>query len=246
MGRKQDRTGKYIYLYVAGLTFLFLFVFGCATLRDGDSLLHSQRLIAKGDFEGAVEENQKVLSSYVNRPPADEALFNMGLIYAHYGNPNKDYKKAFSFFRRLVKEFPQSPLYEEAKVWTGVLNTIEETKIKMEGQRSAYDSLLHSQRLIAKGDFEGAVEENQKVLSSYVNRPPADEALFNMGLIYAHYGNPHRDYKKSILFFNKLLEGYPRSPLVGQARIWIGVLQVIEKSKQVDIEIEKMKKKVLR
>ena len=116
----------------------------------------------------------------------------------------------------------------------------------MEGQRSAYDHLLRSQRLIAKGDFEGALEENQKVLSSYVNRPPGDEALFNMGLIYAHYGNPNKDYKKSILFFNKLLEGYPKSPLIEQAKIWIGVLQVIEKSKQVDIEIEEMKKELSR
>ena len=119
MGRKQTRTGKYIYLCVASLTFLFLFVLGCATLIDKDHLLRSQRLIDRGDFEGALEENQKVLSSYVNRPPGDEALFNMGLIYAHYGNPQKDYKKAFSFFWRLIKEFPQSPLYEEAKIWTG-------------------------------------------------------------------------------------------------------------------------------
>ena len=73
----------------------------------------------------------------------------------------------------------------------------------MEGQRSAYDHLLRSQRLIAKGDFEGALEENQKVLSSYVNRPPADEALFNMGLIYAHYGNPNKDYEKVLVFFNE-------------------------------------------
>jgi hypothetical protein len=129
MGRKQARTGKYIYLYVASLTLLFLFVFGCAPLRDrGDHLLRSQRLIAKGDFEGALAADQKVLSVYGNRPPGDEALFSMGLIYAHYGNPHKDYKKASSFFGRLTTEFPQSSLYEEAKIWTGVLQVIEKSK----------------------------------------------------------------------------------------------------------------------
>jgi len=246
MGRKQTRTGKYIYLYIAGLTFLFLFVLGCATLTDRNPLLRSQRLIDGGDFEGALEENRKILSSYIDRPPGDEALFNMGLIYAHFGNPKKDYKKAFSFFWRLIKEFPQSPLYQEAKIWTGVLNAIEETKIKMEGQRSTYDHLPRSQRLVAKGDFEGALEENRKVLSSYINRPPGDEALFNMGLIYAHFGNPKKDYKKSFFFFRKLLNEHPKSPLVEQAKIWIGVLNVIEKSKQVDIDIEEMKKELSR
>ena len=128
MGRKQTRTGKYIYLCVASLTFLFLFVLGCATLIDRDPLLRSQRLIDRGDFEGALEANQKVLSSYVNRPPGDEALFNMGLIYAHYGNPKKDYEKSIFFFRKLLNEHPKSPLVEQAKIWIGALNVIEKSK----------------------------------------------------------------------------------------------------------------------
>jgi tetratricopeptide (TPR) repeat protein len=246
MGRKQPWKGKYIYLYIAGLTFLFLFDLGCATFVDRKPLLYSQMLIDRGDFEGALEENRKVLSSYSNRPPGDEALFNMGLIYAHYGNPQKDYEKAFSFFWRLIKEFPQSPLYQEAKIWAGVLNAIDETKTKTEERRSTYDRLLRSQRLVAKGDFEAALEENRKVLSSYSNRPPGDEALFNMGLIYAHYGNPQKDYEKAIFFFRKLLNEQPKSPLGEQAKIWIGILNVIEKSKHVDIEIEKMKKELSR
>ena len=31
-------------------------------------------------------------------------------------------------FLGLLKEFPQSPYAEKAKIWTGVLNAIEETK----------------------------------------------------------------------------------------------------------------------
>jgi hypothetical protein len=79
-----------------------------------------------------------------------------------------------------------------------------------------------------------------------MNRPPGDEAIFNMGLIYAHYGNPKKDNEKSIFFFRKLLNEHPKSPLVEQAKIWIGVLNVIEKSKQVDLEIEEMKKELSR
>jgi hypothetical protein len=43
-----------------------------------------------------------------------------------------------------------------------------------------------------------------------------------------------------------LIDRDPQSPLVEQAKIWIGVLNVIEKSKQVDIEIEEMKKELSR
>jgi tetratricopeptide (TPR) repeat protein len=134
MGIKRAWTGKYIYLCVASLTFLFLFVFSCATLKDlidretHESLRNGKELLANGDYEGALKENLKVLSKHSNRPPGDEALFNIGLIYAHYGNPKRDYKKSISFFKKLLKEQPESPLAEQAKIWIGVLEVIEKSK----------------------------------------------------------------------------------------------------------------------
>jgi len=109
-------------------------------------------------------------------------------------------------------------------------------------ERSANDHLILSQELLTGGDYEKALKENQKVLSLSAKRPPGDAALFNMGLIYAHDSNPKKDYKKSLGFFTKLIKEFPQSPLVEQAKIWVSVLDVIEKSKQVDIEIEKKKK----
>ena len=199
-------------------------------------------LLSKGDYEGALEENKEVLSRYPDRAPGDEALYNIGLIYAHYGNPQKDYHKAFSFFWRLLKEFPQSSYTEEAKVWTGVLNAIEETRIKIEGQRSAQKYILSKQMLFAKGDYEGALEENKKVLSRYPDRAPGDEALYNMGLIYAYL----KDYKKSLEAFSRLLKEFPQSSRNEEARIWTGVLNAIEEIKRVDIEIEEKKKELVR
>jgi len=105
------------------------------------------------------------------------------------------------------------------------------------------------QKPLSQGDYEGFLKENEKALSLPGNKPPKDEALFNLGLVYAHPGNPKKDYGKSIGFFNRLVKEYPQSPLSDQARIWVGVLQeserlneIIEKSKKVDIEIEERKR----
>jgi tetratricopeptide (TPR) repeat protein len=121
---------------------------------------------------------------------------------------------------------------------------------KLEEYRIGRDQLMQSQRLLAQGNYEGAAGENQKILSFSDPRYPKDEALFNLGLIYAHLGNPQRDIEKSIDFFNKLLKGYPKSTLIEQAKMWIGILQeneelnrLIKKLKQVDIEVEEMKRK---
>ncbi len=128
----------------------------------------------------------------------------------------------------------------------------EEYPAEEEGRRpearvkTAPDHLAAARKLLGQGDYEGSFRESQKALALAGRKPPGDEAFFHMGLIYAHYRNPRRDYGKSADFFGKLLKDYPQSSLAEQARIWIGVLHVIEKSKQVDIEIEEMKKELLR
>ncbi len=97
---------------------------------------------------------------------------------------------------------------------------------------------------IARGDFEGAMRESQDILARSPITPPGDEALMNMGLISAHYANPKRDYKKALGYFMRIEKEFPRSPLVEEARIWVGVLHAFEKAQQVDIEIEKKKKEL--
>jgi tetratricopeptide (TPR) repeat protein len=257
----------------------------CATLKEKRQqsearkyLLRGQKLLEQRDYEGALIENQKVLSLSLHGSPKDEALFNMGLIYAHFGNPRKDYKKSINFFLEIFNDYPRSPLVEQAEIWVGVLHeherlnqvlenakqTIEKTKQMIgnleklkkpepvvEERGEAREHLLRSQKLLAQGDYEGSITENQKVLTLSTRQPPEDEALFNIGLIYAHSNNPRKDYGKSLDYFKKMMQYYPKSPLVEQAKIWVEMLQenerlnqIIEKSKQVDIEIEQKKREI--
>jgi len=145
----------------------------------------------------------------------------------------------------------------------GVLNEKQKVEVKKdESQRKEEalkilsEHLLRARKLLEQRDYDGSLKENQKVLSLSGKNPPGDEALFNIGLIYAHFGNPRRDYGKALLSFNKLMKDFPQSPFVEQARIWVGMLQenqklnqtiqklnqVLEESKQVDIEIEERKR----
>lgn len=130
MGRKRARTGKQICFCLAGLIFIGLA--GCAFVKTfqereeaREALLRGRRLFAQGDYEGSLRENQRALSLSANYPPADEAIFTMGLIYAHAENPRRDQKRALALFRRVVHEYPQGPFAEQAKVWIGVLQMNE-------------------------------------------------------------------------------------------------------------------------
>ena len=282
MGRKRARARKLICFCVAGL---ILFVLqGCASLRDMtgkvkvkmEAQQHLQRakgLLAQGDYEGAFNENSKILSLASHRPPEDEALFNMGWICAHPESPKKDYKRSIFFFEKLLVDFPQTSWSERAKIWLGILQENEKLTQRVEALNrrneksrqldkmleeweQARKPFLLSQKLLEEGNYEGVLLENQRILSLSGQNPPADEALFNMGLIHAHPGYPKRDATKSLALFKRLIKDHPRSPWVEQAKTWVAVLQeneklshsiedlnrVIEKSKQVDIEIEEKKR----
>ena len=265
MGRKYFRARKHILLCITGITFLLSS--GCATYKERltrhnaqKSFLHSKELLAEGDFKGSLEENRKVLLVFVKGPPGDEALFNVALIYTHYANPKKDYKVSLFYFNTLINYYPQSPLITQAKMWVNMLNLIEkrrkkrvpekekkkeikevELKEKNEYHQKTNVHLVQSQKLLSEGNFKAAFMKSRKVLEMQAASEFKDDALFNIALIYAHYKNPEKDYKESTKYFTELINNYPQSPLIEQTKIWLDVLNVIEKTKQVDIEIEKKK-----
>jgi len=285
MGRKRVGAWKHVYFCVASLILLSLS--SCVALQEHREskelraeLLRGQKLLAQRNYDAALEAYQKILSLSPHKPPEDEALFNMGLAYAHFGNPKKDYKKSTDLFLRVLNDYPGSYLAVQAKVWVGVLLETTESikkaerlneKIKdLERAKQAWagsekakqpevrgeeygeprDHLLRSQKFLVQGNYDSAIAENKKILSSSDSRFPKDEALFNLGLLYAHYGNPQQDLEKSIESFKTLIKNNPKSPLAEQAKIWVEILQenaglnhLLQKLKQVDIDIEEMKRK---
>lgn len=112
--------------------------------------------------------------------------------------------------------------------------------------KEASERLAIAKKLLEQGKFDASMEQNETALSLYPKVPIADEAVYNMALIYAYYNNPKKDYRRSISFLERLVKEHHASPLVLQSKIWIGVLEVIEKSKDVDIKIEEMKKQLSR
>jgi len=209
-----------------------------AEMEGRAHLQKMQQLTQQGAFEAAERENRKILDTSPAAPPADAALFNMGQVYADHHNPNMDYAKALFYFRQVIQDFPRTPLAEGAHIWVGML----------ERQIASRAGNLHLQRIQAfthREDFDGALRENQKVLALSPKQPPADAALFSSGLIHLHYANPKRDYKRAHSFFMRLKREFPASPFAEEAKIWVNILETMERALLVDMEIDE-KSKALR
>ena len=236
-------------------------------------LLRGRELFAQKDFEGALIEYQEIFPLATHQPPEDEALYTIGLIYVHPENPKRNPTKSLYYFNRVTVDYPQSLWVGQAKVWIGMLQENGRLNLSIENlnrrvrqlqlektntleEKKARQPLLNSRELLLQGKYEEATKEIQKFLALSPRHPLEDEALFQIGLIYAHPGNSKKDYGKSISTFKKLMKDYPQSPWSDVAKIWTGMIQenerlnqavdklsqTIEKSKQVDIEIEEKKR----
>lgn len=141
---------------------------------------------------------------------------------------------------REIKTVPAPVLIPEPKPITQPKVVVEPPEVRV--QREANDHLSKARELLARGDYDGALRENQKAVSLAEDHAPADAAVFNMGLIYVHPKNPKKDNQRAIGFFNRVVKMYPESLWAEQAKIWVAVLDGVEKLKQVDLEIEEKKR----
>lgn len=154
MGRKPTGPGQFIYFSIAILIFSLLS--SCVSLEKYTALKteadkgkmenpedaaktltadleRAAKLCSQGDYDGSFRETRRILFLSGKNPPGDRALYNMALIYAASENPKKDNEKARLFLQRMIRDYPQSSLVEEAKTWAKVLQ--EHERFRQESER---------------------------------------------------------------------------------------------------------------
>jgi len=107
---------------------------------------HAQALLSQGQYDAAFNETKGILQEGSGAP--DVALFNLGMISAHSANPKKNYTRALSYFRTVVKEYPQSQISKPAKTWIQVLEE--------------YQKMSEEKRLLIR-ERESLVQEKEKL-----------------------------------------------------------------------------------
>lgn len=272
MGDKSGRTRKHILYYIAAGLIVASNIFACAPLQKKiteiqahNQLEEYRDKLAAGSFEQVIQKAEEVISVNEDVPPADIAYYVLGEVYAHYDYERRDYDRSKYYFMQLIRKFPDSELISEAKTYVSLLDTIaagemaaaalaekqveEVHPVQAEHTKTAIEteeSVRQPHRVVEGDNFEEAVQKNLQILERVGQNKPADKALYNLGLIYAHVDNPAKDYKKSQIYFHVLAKQFPDSEFADEARIWLGVFDAIEKIQQIDTEIEQQKKQLIR
>jgi transglutaminase-like putative cysteine protease len=130
------------------------------------------------------------------------------------------------------------------------------------------------QKVIEDGDYRGFLAENQRSLSKCGGWTECDVTLFNLGFVYAFPQSPYRDPQKARQYLRELYRRYPQSPWTSQGQVLLAFMNeqvsleeaqrrlradlrardasirklqgLLNRSREIDIEIEKRERELLR
>ena len=83
--------------------------------------------MSKGDFDAALKNTEDVLRTSPESM-RDEALYLIGIIYAHPRNPRSNRQRSLESFQTLIEKYPGSKLVQESEVWSSVLLKLTDTE----------------------------------------------------------------------------------------------------------------------
>ena len=172
MGGKRRRQRIHVYLFIALI--MFLAAFGCSAGRDAavppeatnsvrlvkDDLEQARQFLARGDYESSLNAYKKVFEEYKGSSAAGEALFNIGLIFTHPENRNRDNQRAVESFRRVIREYPLSPRVVETGIWIGILN--ENMRLKQTASEAVKESARLKEIIKRSQEVDVEIEEKKR------------------------------------------------------------------------------------
>lgn len=250
MGDKSGRARQYILFIIAVGGLISLFNSSSCAPTPGkiaqDQLALYRNYLAEGFYEEVIQQSLLIINKNDTEPPADIALYALGEVYANQAYHGKDYALSRHYFSRLIANFPDSHLSSEARTFVSLYDSFEEKAKKIAVLEKEQKTKMPAREAIAGRNFEAAVKENLQIIKESGQKTPADNALYNLGLIYAHIDNPGKDFQKARTYFAELIKEFPSSPLVEESRVLLGLLEVFEKMQQIDLDIEQQKKQLNR
>ncbi|NJC87232.1 MAG: tetratricopeptide repeat protein [Desulfuromonas sp.] len=140
---------------------------------------------SQGSYEASLQKYEQIIETY----PAtgDRALFEMGIIYTHPRNEQKDYRKAQECFQKLIKDYPGSRYRQDSEMMLFYLNNVS-AKDQLISTQQAHIETLRQEIKGKEGEIAGlkneivtlqkkAGELEQQVFSFAIQSRPTDKIL---------------------------------------------------------------------
>jgi L,D-peptidoglycan transpeptidase YkuD (ErfK/YbiS/YcfS/YnhG family) len=95
-----------------------IFIYGCSSIDEGVQARSISReandFFNRGEYKASLSKYEQIIENYP--AVADRVLFEMGIIYAHPRNNQKDYQKSLECFRKVVRDYPDSEYRRDSQM----------------------------------------------------------------------------------------------------------------------------------
>src|SRR5262245_19364686 len=130
------------------------------------------------------------------------------------------------------------------------------------------------QQVMEGGDYAGFLARNRQMLERCKGGTECEVVLFNLGFVHAYPHSPYHVPSKALQYFNDLIKKYPQTPWAFEGRAWRALLTEnlalaekrrrlqadlrskdvtirtlrtqLDRSRAIDIEIDKKERELLR
>ena len=155
-GKRQRGQGGYLRLVFVCIMIIIMPICGCSY---GASVLSQEAndFFNQGKYEAALSNYAQIIEKHPE--VADRILFEMGIIYAHPRNEQKDYQKALSCFQKLVRDYPDSVYRQDSQMMIlQIHNVINKDKII-----AAQQAQMETSRQKVKGKENEIITLQEKI-----------------------------------------------------------------------------------
>jgi outer membrane protein assembly factor BamD (BamD/ComL family) len=148
---------------------------GCSHFNDGRQaktiFAEANDLFHQGSYSASLEKYSGIVDKYP--ATADRALFEMGIIYAHPKNEQKDYRKSLECFQKLIKDYPESVYRQNSEMMMFNIRNVALKDQTIAAQQMQIDTL--QQKVQGK---ENEIVTLQKTIEAFEKKMEALEKRF--------------------------------------------------------------------
>ena len=145
---------------------------GCSHFNDGlqakTTFAEANDLFHQGSYTASLDKYSEIIEKYPAK--ADRALFEMGVIYAHPKNEQKDYQKSLECFQKLIKEYPESEYRQNSEMVIFNIRNVALKDTTIAAQQVQIETLQH--KIQSK---ENEIVTQQKTIEAFEKKVEAFE-----------------------------------------------------------------------
>jgi len=161
--KKQSRMGAHFFFFVVCVIMTPVLI--CCCSHSKSTFEEANDLFYQGRYQASLNKYEQIAE--IDPTTGDRVLFEMGIIYSHPKNEQKDYQKSLECFQKLVKNYPESAYRHDSEMMIYNINNVT-LKDKMIATQQTQIGTLQ-QEIKGKEDEIAALQEKIEALERKVS-----------------------------------------------------------------------------